>query len=306
MKTQIEKIKTYLKENPLWEIVFMLVVSFGLITIYSFIDWNFKIPEIEIKKTEISQVFKNNSKKENNNSTKNLPASTDTVIVERIIKIDTLIKGKNIKIKYDTIFKYDTINKEEFMTRLDTTKQRIMIIGDSMLEYLRLRLRDYCQENNHQLKTVIWYSSTTEYFGKSDTLAYFIKEFDPTYIILVLGANELFVRDIKQKRQKYVEHILKQIGNRKFLWVGPPNWKDDTGINELIVENVGAKRYYPSLKLKFKRHKDGAHPLKTSAFAWMDSVADFISHKSMYPIVLNKPTKTSKNSTNTTMLQPLK
>jgi len=299
-----QKLLDYLKNNPLWEIIGLLIISFAIIGAYSFAQIDLKIPEIALKKTEINQLFESVADSSKNVLKQNLLADTDTIIKEIKIKIDTIKKANKTEIRIDTVFKIDTLSKQEYMSRLDTTKQRILIIGDSMLENLRFRLRDYCEENGHEMKSVIWYSSTTEYFGQSDTLAYFIKQYNPTYILFVVGANELFVKDIKKKRQKYVEHILAQIGNRKFIWIGPPNWKEDTGINEMIVENVGEKRYYPSLKLKYKRHKDGAHPLKASAYAWMDSVATWITTQSMYPIVLNKPTKTSKGSTNTTMLQP--
>lgn len=301
-----EEIKKYIRKNPLWELVLLLIISFGIISAYSFSGSEFKIPEIKLKKSEISEVFNPRKKKINLLVIKKKLAETDTVLRKVIINTDTVRKGNKTEIKYDTIIRLDTLSKLELMTRLDTSKQRILLIGDSMLEHLRTRLRDYCGENGHEQKTVIWYSSTTKYFGESDTLAYFINDYKPTYIILVLGANELFVRDIKKKRQKYVEHILHQIGNKKFVWVGPPNWKDDTGINEMIIENVGEGRYYPSLNLKYSRYSDGAHPKRASAYRWMDSVAHWINHKSMYPIVMEKPTKRYKQSTNTTMLKPIR
>ena len=77
-----------------------------------------------------------------------------------------------------------------------------------------------------------------------------MKKFKPTYVFLVLGANELFVRDIIKKRTKYVKNILQQLDTVKFVWVGPPNWKDDTGINTMILRNVGSDRYFPSKNLK--------------------------------------------------------
>ncbi len=301
-----QKIANYIKNNPLWEIVLLLVISLGLISVYSFTEIELKIPEIKFKKTEINEIFKEKQDSLKPIFQQKLLAETDTILKEIRIEIDTIKTDGKIEIKFDTIFRLDTISKLELMTRLDTGQQRILLIGDSMLEHLRTRMRDYCKANGHIQKTVIWYSSSTKYFGESDTLAYFIKDFKPTYIVFVLGANELFVRDIKKKRQKYVEHIVQQLGNNKYVWVGPPNWKDDTGINEIILANVGEKRYYPSLNLKMRRYSDGAHPVKSSAYMWMDSVANWITTKSMYPIVLDKPTKPGKGSTNTTMLKPIR
>lgn len=189
---------------------------------------------------------------------------------------------------------------------VDSSKQKILLIGDSMLEQFRWRLRDYCHENGHEMASVIWYSSQSEWYGTTDTLAYFINREKPTYIILILGANELFVKDIVKIRTPYVKHILEQIGDIPFIWVGPPNWREDTGINDMIVENVGARKYFPSKNLTYKRYADGAHPKPESAFAWCDSVATFIMSKSAYPILLNAPTQKYSGSPNTTILQPWK
>ena len=103
-----------------------------------------------------------------------------------------------------------------------------------MLEGLGPRMAAYAKNNGHKLNNVIWYSSTSQVWGESDTLKHFIKRFKPDYIIVSLGANELFVKDIIKKREKFVTRILSQIGNISYIWIGPPNWKEDTCINELV------------------------------------------------------------------------
>jgi hypothetical protein len=188
-------------------------------------------------------------------------------------------------------------------TPVDSSAQRFLLIGDSMLEVLGYRLNDYCMKNGHEMNSVIWYSSSTLWYGSCDTISYFINKFNPTYVILVIGSNELFIKDIRS-RDKYVKNILKQVGDRKYFWVGPPNWKDDTGINDLIVRNVGHKRYYPSKNLVYERFKDGAHPTKKSGVMWMDSVAAFIMKKSMYPVLLNYPDMPSRKNPPLTILGP--
>lgn len=190
----------------------------------------------------------------------------------------------------------------------DTSKQRILLIGDSMLEGFMLRMRDYTEYNQHDLKTVIWYSSSSLWYGTSDTLSHFIKQYKPTYVMLVLGANELFIRDIKNKRLRYVQRIIAQMDPLPFIWIGPPNWKDDTGINELILSNTGEKRYFPSKDLSYDRTSDGAHPTHKSAANWMDSVAQWVENKSAYRIVMDRPPDSLhfKSSPHATLLQPKK
>jgi len=250
-------------------LISLLVITFTIFAAYSFTDYTINVAGIEIKKTNIKNfVF-------------GIPENN---VGKSLQRLDT-IKEKN---------------------ELDTTSQRILLIGDSMIESLMLRMKDYTAFNKHKLKTVIWYSSQTKWYGNSDTLQHFMKKFKPSYVFLVLGANELFVRDIIKKRTKYVKNILSQLDTVKFVWIGPPNWKDDTGINTMIKRNVGKGRYFPSKNLNYKRTKDGAHPTKASASAWMDSVAVWVMDKSKYPILMKKPLVKTKNSANLTILQPMK
>jgi len=251
------------------QLIGLLVITFGLLAIYSFTDYELKFADIEIKKTNIRNF---------------------------VLGIPENNVGKSLT-------RLDTIRKKN---ELDTTRQRILLIGDSMIEYLMLRMKDYTYFNKHELKTVIWYSSQTKWYGSYDTLSYFIKKHKPSYVFLLLGANELFIRDIIKKRTKYVKNIMNQLDTVKFVWIGPPNWKDDTGINTMILRNIGKDRYFPSKNLNFKRTKDGAHPTKASASVWMDSVATWVMNESRYPIIMKKPIEKTKKSANLTILQPLK
>ena len=105
--------------------------------------------------------------------------------------------------------------KISFPVPVDTASQRILLIGDSMLEGLSPRLAAYAKQNGHELYTVIWYSSTSQIWGECDTLSTFIRKFRPTYIMVSLGANELFVRDIERKRDRHVKSILERSEERR-------------------------------------------------------------------------------------------
>ena len=88
------------------------------------------------------------------------------------------------------------------------------------------------------------------------------------------------------------------------LWIGPPNWKDDTGINDLILHYTGSKRYFPSKDLSYERTKDGAHPKKASAFKWMDSIAVFLQNKAEKKILMSPPDTFFNKIPPTEILQP--
>ncbi len=260
--------------KPVWNFIIMLLITWLVLALYSFSDVKLKIGNIEIKKSGIKEFILGDTTRE----------------LAKIAYTEPYHKRK-----------------------IDSSKQKILLIGDSMLEQLRWKMRDYCDYNGHELYVVIWYSAQSKWYGESDTLKYFINKIKPTYIFLVLGANELFVRNIKTRRAKYIISILNQIGNIPYVWIGPPNWKKDTGINDLILRFVGSDHFFPSYKVslnnpRFTRYKDGAHPKPQAAQIWMDSIAVWVMKYSAHPILMNKPDKpgTSNINKRTYILQPLK
>ena len=100
-----------------------------------------------------------------------------------------------------------------------------------------------------------------------------------------------------------MREILRQIGDLPYIWIGPPNWKDDTGINELLAEECAQGSFYLSKGGTFEREKDGAHPTKESAALWMDRVCRWIEDESSHPIRLDKPDKQG-GYCRTVVLQP--
>lgn len=195
----------------------------------------------------------------------------------------TSIKGAATKsVKTKPVVKPKTV---------DNAPKTILFFGDSMLDGLYPRLAAYAEENGHTLYAVIWYSSTSERWGSSDKLRYYIKTLKPDYIFISLGANELFVKDIITKRDKYVKNIISDIGSIPYVWIGPPNWKEDTGINDLIAANAGPEHFFVTKGMKFPRMKDGAHPTHEAAIGWMDSVVRWMPAHSNHPIKLNTPQK---------------
>ena len=193
-----------------------------------------------------------------------------------------------------------------FPQPLDTASKHILFIGDSMLEGLSPRLAAYAKHNGHKMHTVIWYSSRTDVWGGCDTLTHFIRKYDPDYIFICLGANELFYKNIIERHGKYVDRMLKQIGDIPYVWIGPPNWKPDTGINELIESKVPEGCFFVSNGMHFDRAKDGAHPTRSSAILWMDSVARWMPQNCRFPIKMSLPTVSTSRPIRTEVLQPQK
>ena len=173
---------------------------------------------------------------------------------------------------------------------MDTTAKTILFIGDSMLEGLGERLAAYCDKNGHKLIEVIWYSSATLHWGETARLTELMGKYHPDYIMVCLGANELYVPDIKNARRPYLKKMLAEIGDLPYLWIGPPNW--DEGC------------FYYSAGDKFTRSRDGAHPTRTSAHAWMDRVVKWMNTTGAYPIRLNYPGEGISRATRIVVYQP--
>lgn len=194
--------------------------------------------------------------------------------------------------------------KPKHQAQLDTASKTILFIGDSMLDGLSPRLAHYAKQNGHTLYSVIWYSSTSEAWGKSGKLASYIARLHPDYIFICLGSNELMVPNIIEKRDKYVKQMVKEIGNIPFVWIGPPNWKKDTGINDMIASNVPAGSYFMSNGMKFERKRDGAHPTHASAEKWMDSIARWMPTHAAHPIKMVAPLKKEGRAARVFIHQP--
>lgn len=176
----------------------------------------------------------------------------------------------------------------------DSSAFRILFFGDSMLEGLSRRMGDYAKQNGYDLTSVIWYSSSTRLWAETDTLQHFIREVQPDFVMVCLGSNELFVHDL-EKRDRYIDRIVHRLAPHPFLWISPPNWKDDTGINQLIIDHVGLDRYFDSRHLTLERGSDHAHPTFDAAAIWMDSVAQFMSSPSFrHPLPMEVPTTVSR------------
>lgn len=170
----------------------------------------------------------------------------------------------------------------------DTTPKRVLFFGDSMAEGLTFPMGRYAAANGHDLTTVIWYGSTTQTWAECDTLASLINRYDPQFLIVSLGGNELFVKDLPE-RDSYIKKILSTVGGRDYIWIGPPNWRPDTGINRLIRENTGEDRFFDSSEMTFQRSQDGRHPTRHASVLWADSIASWIRHKPASQLRMQPP-----------------
>lgn len=256
------------------QVKILLILFLVLVAVFAYASfWNGDNDENIIKKISLSEL------------TADVSLSDDTVALS---ESDSVLTAK----------------QQPEVSPLDTTPQNILLFGESMVEGLSRPFADYCTSNGHQFNSVCWYSSTTKHWAKTDTLRYFLNKFNPTYVLISVGGNEQFVKDL-DVREKYIRQMLKVLEGRKVVWIGTPAWKKDTGINELTQKIVGKDRYFDSRNLKLDRRSDHAHPTPKAACVWMDSIAAWISgDANRNPIILKKHDQHAK-SKNLTILQPM-
>ena len=250
-------------KKPILQIAFVLILSLTAISYYSFSPVEIEIYGIELKKANVKEFLG-----EQNNVCKN--DSSQPVS------------------RYYYFNNKESYREVDSAVALDSAKQRILLIGDSMTEGIMRALKDYCEVNNHKLLSVVWVSSSISGWCKSKRLQNYVKQYSPTYVMIVLGSNELFVPN-SPSREKNIKELVAQAEPAKVIWIGPPNWKPDKGLYDQLIEVLGEKRVFVSKKLSFERQKDGIHPTFKSSRYWTEAISDWIMSKSECKILLKKP-----------------
>lgn len=170
---------------------------------------------------------------------------------------------------------------------VDSLPQSILLIGDSMTFNLALRLAQYAGWNGHTFHAVNWDSSNTKTWAGCDTLNNLISRYDVTQVFISLGSNEVYLKN-PFVREPEVRSILGKIGDIPYVWIGPPNWKEDNGLNSFLATMCRKGSFFLTGEMELRRRKDGIHPTRDASVIWMDSIARWIPASS-HPFILETP-----------------
>jgi len=104
-------------------------------------------------------------------------------------------------------------------------------------------------------------------YDKSPKLKELLAKHKPDIVILTLGTNDVFV-PYPASMAANVQSIVKRIGSRECYWMGPPTWKPDTGIVQVIKDNAAPCKFFDGTNLKLERGHDGIHPTDKGGQEW--------------------------------------
>lgn len=252
---------------------FLLAVSLAIIATISFLPDDFSLGNYVLKKAPVrATLFPDNDSKSDS-----LALAADSIAI-----IEETLANKPVEV--------------------DSLPKSILLFGDSMTLNLALRLSKYAAQNGHTLHAVNWDSSNTKIWADTDTLLYYISKYKADYIFISLGSNELYFKK-PEARLPYVKRILQMIGDIPYVWIGPPNWQEDSGINDMLQATCAPGAFFRSAGMSFKRKKDKIHPTRESSALWIDSIMRWMP-KSRHPILSEIPSDTlGKVNTNVIFLK---
>ncbi len=114
-------------------------------------------------------------------------------------------------------------------------------------------------------------------YDKSPKLRDLLAKHHPDIVIVTLGTNDVFV-PYPASMVGNVRSIVGRVGARECYWIGPPTWKPDTGIVQVLRDNVAPCKFYDSSNLKLQRAGDGIHPTDRGGAEWATSFWTFFRH----------------------------
>ena len=171
--------------------------------------------------------------------------------------------------------------------------QRILLLGDSETGGLIYPLNDYCVANGHKLEAVYtWFSASILNFGYSNKVDELMEKYKPTFVIFVVGLNEMYVTDM-DRRTEAARLFLKKLGDTPYLWVGPANFTTDHGINKVFETTADPGCFVLSKDLEIPRGGDHRHPNVEGYKIWMDYIASYIQSNHAYPFNFLPPERTN-------------
>ena len=156
----------------------------------------------------------------------------------------------------------------------------VLQIGDSFAAALGIELGKLLKGAG--LRTALEYKTASYIpnWSYDGDVSKFVSTYQPDLVLITLGANELEIPK-PEERIKPIKHLVSTLGGRPCVWVAPPLWKPDTGLLQVISENIAPCRYLDSNALvhDLPRGRDKIHPSSEGRQIWAKIVFDWLAQE---------------------------
>jgi lysophospholipase L1-like esterase len=146
-----------------------------------------------------------------------------------------------------------------------------LVFGDSTVDAgFSQRLKALVEERGGTLVADGWTSSTTKTWAQGNRLSVLLAHSQPDVVIVVLGANEVFLPAPEQATAN-IRAIARRLAGRPCVWVSPPIWKGETGIVGVERRASAPCQFFDSGVLTLARQPDGIHPNTKGGATWAEA-----------------------------------
>lgn len=147
--------------------------------------------------------------------------------------------------------------------------RKILMIGDSMVWFLGEAIAPKLEAEGHEFMHLHKASDSLRAwrYQSSGRLKKALRRYDPDVVIIVMGTNDYWYPRI-ERLLPTVRDTISAVGDRPCYWVGPPMWRPDTGVIDMLARHSSPCRFFDSKPLTIERKRDGIHPTDAGAATW--------------------------------------
>lgn len=257
------------------------ILSISIIYVFAYLpDYGFKGTfGLKTIDTEKAEVLLNSGIDSIRNDLSIVPEADSLVNFDSCTTLENYVSAINSTLEFDT-YKPDS-----------TKKFNIALIGDSQAGGLIRFLNDYCQENNYRFSfAIVWYSASIFNYAYADTIQHVLNKYKPDFLFVALGLNELWARDLERRKTATIK-FLNKINHIPYCFIGPANYMEDKGINNIYASCVDNGKFFLSKDMNLPKGNDGRHPSMAGYKIWMDSIANWMYRESIYHLKMAPPSK---------------
>jgi hypothetical protein len=154
---------------------------------------------------------------------------------------------------------------------------RVLQIGDSFADALGGTLSKLLRAVEVKSDLEFETPSYIPNWSYGSKLPKLLTTYHPDLVLITLGANEIEIPH-PEERAKPIRHLVETLAGRPCVWIAPPLWKPDSGVLEVIRNNVAPCRYLDSNRFvhDLPRARDKIHPSTEGREIWAKVVFDWL------------------------------